>query len=339
MSDSSRPHGLQPTRLLRPWDLPGKSTGVGCHRLLQEKLWAAFKSKSDFSVSKLHCISCHDSNIYNNDNAQCWKDWLSGLLIHYCPACFQTPHCPSLALCVIENYIFQVPLFSGFRVSLLNGQYLQKIGEQENGRVQSIYLCHFFCFLQHIFHESTFSQTIPSLMIPATNGESDQRDSIIVLFLFRWSWFLPLVIPAHPSVPSMLKFGRIFLLLPISGLFYSWLLSVSITYKANFLLYFPSVKSIRVVFMTFAEMWLIHRQYTPLESKSHNDVHTCWSSFLCWKLFPKEITEEKQQQKLYIGVHFSIIYINNTVSEYWKPPKCPILEEWTKKIRVHNTME
>ena len=31
MSDSSRPPGLQPTRLLRPWDFPGKSTGVGCH--------------------------------------------------------------------------------------------------------------------------------------------------------------------------------------------------------------------------------------------------------------------------------------------------------------------
>ena len=35
MSDSSRPHGLQPTRLLRPWDFPGKSTGVGCHCLLR----------------------------------------------------------------------------------------------------------------------------------------------------------------------------------------------------------------------------------------------------------------------------------------------------------------
>ena len=35
VSDSSRPHGLQPTRLLRPWDFPGKSTGVGCHCLLQ----------------------------------------------------------------------------------------------------------------------------------------------------------------------------------------------------------------------------------------------------------------------------------------------------------------
>ena len=34
VSYSSRPHGLQPTRLLRPWDFPGKSTGVGCHCLL-----------------------------------------------------------------------------------------------------------------------------------------------------------------------------------------------------------------------------------------------------------------------------------------------------------------
>ena len=29
MSDSLQPHGLQPTRLLCPWDFPGKSTGVG----------------------------------------------------------------------------------------------------------------------------------------------------------------------------------------------------------------------------------------------------------------------------------------------------------------------
>ena len=31
----SWPDGLQPARLLRPWDSPGKSTGVGCHFLLQ----------------------------------------------------------------------------------------------------------------------------------------------------------------------------------------------------------------------------------------------------------------------------------------------------------------
>ena len=30
-----KPHGLQPPRLLCPWDFPGKNTGVGCHFLLQ----------------------------------------------------------------------------------------------------------------------------------------------------------------------------------------------------------------------------------------------------------------------------------------------------------------
>ena len=30
MSDSVRPHRWQPTRLLHPWDSPGKNTGVGC---------------------------------------------------------------------------------------------------------------------------------------------------------------------------------------------------------------------------------------------------------------------------------------------------------------------
>ena len=45
MSCSLRPHGLEPTRLLCPWNSPGKNIGVGCHFLLQSrergyiKLW------------------------------------------------------------------------------------------------------------------------------------------------------------------------------------------------------------------------------------------------------------------------------------------------------------
>ena len=35
VSDSLRPHGLWPARLLCPWDSPGKNTGVGYHALLQ----------------------------------------------------------------------------------------------------------------------------------------------------------------------------------------------------------------------------------------------------------------------------------------------------------------
>ena len=36
VSNPQQPHGLQPSRLLCPWDFPGKSTGVGCHCLLRD---------------------------------------------------------------------------------------------------------------------------------------------------------------------------------------------------------------------------------------------------------------------------------------------------------------
>ena len=45
MSDSMRPHRRQPTRLPRPWDSPGKNTGVGCHFLPQ-----CMKVKSESEV-------------------------------------------------------------------------------------------------------------------------------------------------------------------------------------------------------------------------------------------------------------------------------------------------
>ena len=46
MSDSVRPHRWQPTKLHRPWDSPGKNTGVGCHFLLQ-----CMKVKSEVAQS------------------------------------------------------------------------------------------------------------------------------------------------------------------------------------------------------------------------------------------------------------------------------------------------
>ena len=47
MSNSVRPHRRQPTRLHRPWDSPGKNTGVGCHYLLQ-----CMKVKSESEVTQ-----------------------------------------------------------------------------------------------------------------------------------------------------------------------------------------------------------------------------------------------------------------------------------------------
>ena len=48
MSDSVRPYRRQPTRLPRPWDFPGKNTGVGCHFLLQ---YMKVKSESEVAQS------------------------------------------------------------------------------------------------------------------------------------------------------------------------------------------------------------------------------------------------------------------------------------------------
>ena len=55
MSDSVRPHRRQPTRLPRPWDSPGKNTGVGCRFLLQ-----CMKVKSESEVAQL-CPTVSDS--------------------------------------------------------------------------------------------------------------------------------------------------------------------------------------------------------------------------------------------------------------------------------------
>ena len=47
VSDSVRPHRRQRTRLPRPWDPPGKNTGVVCHFLLQ-----CMKVKSESEVAQ-----------------------------------------------------------------------------------------------------------------------------------------------------------------------------------------------------------------------------------------------------------------------------------------------
>ena len=54
MSDSVRPHRRQPTRLPRPWDSPGKNTGVGCHFLFQ-----CMKVKSESEVAQ-SCLTLRD---------------------------------------------------------------------------------------------------------------------------------------------------------------------------------------------------------------------------------------------------------------------------------------
>ena len=81
MSDSVRPHRQQPTRLSRPWDSPGKNTGVGCHFLLQ-----CMKVKSQSEVAQ-SCLTLHDpmdcsppgSSVHGIFHSFTWMDILQYL--------------------------------------------------------------------------------------------------------------------------------------------------------------------------------------------------------------------------------------------------------------------
>ena len=71
-----RPHGLQPNRLLHPWDFPGKSTGVGCHALgapeyflyliFRIMLWEVLSSPLLMEKQTQKLCYCPTSNSHKN---------------------------------------------------------------------------------------------------------------------------------------------------------------------------------------------------------------------------------------------------------------------------------
>ena len=99
MSDSQQPHGLKPARLLRPWDFPGQSTGVGCHCLLYNGLWVidnwveiwgvigdVVRLGNVFSCMEWHSEMTYDlgfasSRDWHGQGCKAWNDlycWLPG---------------------------------------------------------------------------------------------------------------------------------------------------------------------------------------------------------------------------------------------------------------------
>ena len=116
MSNSVQPHRPQPTRLPRPWDSPGKKTGVGCHFLLQcmkvksesevvrpsETSWtAAFQAPPSMGFSRQECWSGVPLPSPNGlagvgkvwPRYYCWK-----CLVVFIKKCFQKNHWKCLSI-------------------------------------------------------------------------------------------------------------------------------------------------------------------------------------------------------------------------------------------------
>ena len=118
VSDSVRPHRQQPTRLPRPWDSPGKNTGVGCHCLLQCR---KVKSESKVAESYLTLSDPMDcgppgSSIHGISRQECW----SGVPL---PSQMQISEMEQIPRNSEKIFSFQKPPFSrlGSRTNLFAG--------------------------------------------------------------------------------------------------------------------------------------------------------------------------------------------------------------------------
>ena len=141
MSDSVRPHRRRPTRLPRPWDSPGKNTGVGCHFLLQ-----CMKGKSESEVSQ-SCPTLHNpmvcsqpgSSIHGIFQARvlewgaiafssCTYRKIQRLYIYiYISMIFLLKKCFHFFVCILSLIIFDISITYFFHISRgFNSTYIAK---------------------------------------------------------------------------------------------------------------------------------------------------------------------------------------------------------------------
>ena len=79
---SVQPHRWQPTRLCRPWDSPGKNTGVGCQCLLRFFLLCDVKSSQELKVFRFPV----EVEIIRQSGVELWDLVLFSVSIpRYCP--------------------------------------------------------------------------------------------------------------------------------------------------------------------------------------------------------------------------------------------------------------
>ena len=137
VSDSLWPHRRQPTRLLRPWNSPGKNTGVGCHFLLQ-----CIKVKSESAVAE-SCLAPRDpmdcsppgSSVHGVSQARV-LEWGVKVLYHYVNierSCGQIIPCPFPEFSQLRKCSH--PLLIGIRVMTVGPEWLRYPGPPQGAHV------------------------------------------------------------------------------------------------------------------------------------------------------------------------------------------------------------
>ena len=79
------PHGLQPARLLCPWDFPGKNTGVGCHFLLQG-IFPIQGSNPCLQARILEWVAISSSRVSSQSRDQTCVSYIGRQILDHCPS-------------------------------------------------------------------------------------------------------------------------------------------------------------------------------------------------------------------------------------------------------------
>ena len=109
MSDSVRPQRRKPISLPRPWDSPGKNTGLGCHFLLQ-----SMKVKSESEVTQSSFLITHKNTccpVYFSPVFLSCSPFLLSRLSHFSLS-------PLHFLFLILNFFFPFPFYMPLCTSL-----------------------------------------------------------------------------------------------------------------------------------------------------------------------------------------------------------------------------
>ena len=146
VSDSQRPHGLQPTRLLCPWDFPGKITGVGCHCLLRAYCY--------WYINKLnsHTIFQGPSENYLTNNIIYFRGcyWFQKYILN-----FYRVHCISPYANTLPKGQTILKLIVNFNKKIPENVQEPLKADSASGRKRLIYIC-IHLFSEYLF--STFSK-------------------------------------------------------------------------------------------------------------------------------------------------------------------------------------
>ena len=166
MSNSVRPHRWQPTRPRRPWDSPGKNTGVGCRFLLQ-----CMKVKSESEVAQ----SC----LTPSDPMDCSTP---GSSIH---GIFQAR---VLEWGAIASREFHIAGFLSFKRQIKYHCLRQVFSDYSNEVVisHSNYLCNIYSYVTHTC--SFIHLLFIVYLLPTNDMLHEGRGHVYPIFYLRMAW-------------------------------------------------------------------------------------------------------------------------------------------------------